>query len=61
VIAAGTLVGIDSDPKPLVWLGLVVIITGAALLGVGLNRYAQHADRAAGVKGAYGQTSTKVD
>jgi|GEM_PF-4103394 len=60
VLAASTLAGLDGDPKPVVWIGLAVMVAGAALLGLGLNWCLQHIDRSAGVKAGYGEMTSKV-
>lgn len=53
VLGASTLVGLQEDPVPVVWAGLVTSILGAVLLATGLYRWAQHVDRDAGVKAGY--------
>lgn len=52
ILAAGLLLGPQVDPKPLVWAGLIVSISGAISLAVGATRWAEHADRKAGVLAA---------
>lgn len=63
ILAAAMLVGVDGDPLPVVWIGLIVTIVGAVLLAVGAFRVAEHADRAAGVRSAYAnpQASSQVN
>lgn len=48
-LASAALVPEGTDPIQLAWTGLVVTVAGAALLATGVHRWAQHADRAAGI------------
>lgn len=49
VLAAGVLIPAPSDPAPLVWAGVLMMLFGAWLLAIGVVRWAQHVDRATGV------------
>ena len=55
VLGASTLVGLEGDPTAVVWLGLVIVVVGAAVLGLGLNWCVQHIDRSAGAEAGYGE------
>lgn len=46
----GALAGRAGPSEPLAFLGWVLVLGGAAVLGVGVHRLVQHADRAAGVR-----------